>query len=58
MAISIMFSHITFIKYSSFQCSALRKVFQRGSILNGSYSKGAPQAFLSKRIFKRVKVCT
>lgn len=58
MAISITFSHITFIKYSSFQGSALRKIFERGSILNGSYSKGAPQAFLSKRIFKRVKVCT
>lgn len=58
MAISIMFSHITFIKYSSFQGSALRKIFERGSILNGSYSKGAPQAFLSKRIFNRVKVCT
>ena len=58
MAISIMFSHITFIKYSSFQDSALRKIFERGSILNGSYSKGAPQAFLYKRIFKRVKVCT
>lgn len=42
MAISIMFSHITFIKYSSFQGSALRKIFERGSILNGSYSKGAP----------------
>ena len=51
MAVSLMFSHITFIKYSSFQGCTLRKVFERGSILNGSYSKGLPQAFLSKRIF-------
>ena len=58
MAVSLMFSHITFIKYSSFQGSVFTKVFERGGILNGGYSKGVPQAFLSKRIFKRVRVCT
>lgn len=58
MALSLMFFHITLIRYSSFLGSVLTKVFERGSILNVSYSKGVPQAFLYKRIFKRVKVCT
>lgn len=31
MAVSLMFSHITFIKYSSFQGCTLRKLFERAT---------------------------
>lgn len=53
MAVSLMFSHITFIKYSSFQGCTLRKVFERGSILKRKlFERGTSSFSVQKDILK------